>query len=443
MTMTSSAIPSEVEQPSEPPRGRGGEVRKVAVASFVGTTIEYYDFFIFGTAAALVFPKLFFPEANAFLATLLAFASFGVGFFARPVGGALFGHYGDRIGRKRMLVLSLVIMGTATTLIGLLPTYATLGSFAAVLLVTLRFLQGIAVGGEWGGAVLMAVEHSPPGRRGFYGSFPPAGAPVGTVLATGVFLLVAQLPEADFVSWGWRIPFLASALLVVVGLFVRLSVTESPSFRKLTERQQHARVPLVEVFRSHTRGVLLVAGAFLVQSAVAYIYVAYLATYATSTAGASRSSILTVIMLSGVVCAIVLVASAVASDRLGRKPVYLTGIVLMGVLVYPSIALIDTGLFWPMLLGHILVFGIGQAMSAGPSGAMFAEVFPARIRYSGISIGYQLASVGGAALAPIIAALLLKATGSGYAIAGYISALAVISLIAVLCMSESHRTALD
>jgi len=340
-------------------------------------------------------------------------------------------------------VLSLVIMGTATTLIGLLPTYATLGSFAAVLLVTLRFLQGIAVGGEWGGAVLMAVEHSPPGRRGFYGSFPPAGAPVGTGLATGVFLLVAQLPEADFVSWGWRIPFLASALLVVVGLFVRLSVTESPSFRKLTERQQHARVPLVEVFRSHTRGVLLVAGAFLVQSAVAYIYVAYLATYATSTAGASRSSILTVIMLSGVVCAIVLVASAVASDRLGRKPVYLTGIVLMGVLVYPSIALIDTGLFWPMLLGHILVFGIGQAMSAGPSGAMFAEVFPARIRYSGISIGYQLASVGGAALAPIIAALLLKATGSGYAIAGYISALAVISLIAVLCMSETHRTALD
>ena len=415
----------------------------MAAASFVGTTIEFYDFFIYGTAAALVFPRLFFPMSGALSGTLLSFATFGVGFVARPLGGVLFGHYGDRIGRKKMLVLSLIVMGAATTLVGLLPTYATLGSFAAILLVTLRFLQGVAVGGEWGGAVLMAVEHSPSGRRGFYGSFPQLGAPVGTVLATGSFLLVALLPGPDFLAWGWRLPFLASVILLGVGLFIRLSVAESPLFQQLAAQQRHARIPVVEVIRGHRRGVLLVAGAFLVQSAVAYIYVAYLATYATTVAGASRTAILTVIILSGVVMAVAMLVSAVCSDRFGRKPVYLTGVVAMGVLVFPSIALVNTGSFWPMLLGHVLVFGLAQGIASGPSGAMFAEAFPTRVRYSGISVGYQLASVGGAALAPIIAALLLEATGSGYAIAGYLSALAVLSLIAVTRMRESSHATLD
>jgi metabolite-proton symporter len=412
-------------------------ISKVAGACLIGTTIEFYDFFIYGTAAALVFPKLFFPEASPFIGTLLAFAAFGVGFVARPLGGVIFGHFGDRIGRKKMLVVSLMIMGLATVLIGALPTYATAGALAPTLLVLLRLAQGIAVGGEWGGAVLMAVEHAPPNRRGFYGSWPQAGAPLGTLLATGAFFLVSLLPDDDFLAWGWRIPFLASIVLIVAGLFIRMKVTESPAFQAVHEQHAEPRRPIVEVLRDHPRAVLLVAGAFLVQSTVSYVFIAYLASYGTANVGASRTSVLAVIMLSAVVSTILHIAFGGLSDRVGRKPLYVAGVVAMGVLIFPAFALFNTGNFGLMLVAHVLMFGIALSLAGGPTPAMFSEMFSSRIRYTGASVGYQLAGLFGAALSPIIAASLYESFGTAYAIAAYVAAMAVISLIAVLLIPES------
>jgi metabolite-proton symporter len=413
-------------------------IRKVAAACLAGTTIEFYDFFIYGTAAALVFPKVFFPEASPFIGTLLAFASFGVGFVARPIGGAVFGHFGDRVGRKKMLVISLMIMGLSTVAIGVLPTYATAGMLAPTLLVLLRLVQGVAVGGEWGGAVLMAVEHSSPGKRGFYGSFPQAGAPLGTFLATGAFFLVSLLPGDAFLSYGWRIPFLASAILIAVGLIVRLRVTESPAFQIVQAKKSESRTPLVEVFRNNPKQVFLVAGAFLVQSTVAYIFISYIATYGTAVVGVSRPTVLGVILLSAIVSTVLHIAAGAASDRYGRKPIYLAGVVAMGVLAFPTFALFNTGNFALMLVAHILIFGIALSLAGGPTAAMFSEMFGTRVRYSGASVGYQLAGVFGAALSPIVATALFEATKSGYAIATYVAAMAVISLVAVLLIPESR-----
>jgi len=420
-----------------------GEARKVAFASFVGTSIEYYDFFIYGAAAALIFPAVFFPEYSPFIGTLLAFASFGVGFVARPVGAVVFGHFGDRIGRKKMLVVTLMLMGVSTTLVGVLPTYASIGTLAPLLLVALRFVQGFAVGGEWGGAVLMSVEHAPNNRRGLYGALAPAGAPVGTVLSTGAFLLVTLLPRDDFMAWGWRLPFLASAVLVLVGLFVRLSVSESPLFQELVEKQKRSKLPMAEVLRDHFGRVLLVAGAQLALGAVAYIYVAYLPNYATSTVGVSPSTILTVVVISGVVCTVVLASSGALSDRFGRKPMIRLGLVGIAVTMLPSFALINTGSFWLMLFGHALVFGVFFAIAAGPIGALYAEAFRTKVRYTGISLAYTISQVLGGGLAPIVAAILLNSTGSGYSIALYMVALSLISLVSLFFLEETQNKTID
>jgi MFS transporter, MHS family, shikimate and dehydroshikimate transport protein len=423
-------------------RGQISAIRQVASASLIGTTIEWYDFFIYGTAAALVFPALFFPEFSETAGTLAAFATFGVGFFARPVGGIIFGHFGDRVGRKTMLVLTLTMMGIATVLIGLLPTYEAIGVAAPLLLVVLRFVQGLGVGGEWGGAVLMAVEHSPPERRGYYGSWPQMGVPAGLILSNLIFLAVAGLPEEQFLAWGWRIPFLLSIVLVAVGLFIRLRIMESPAFSRVKETQTEARMPIGDVVRTYPMQVLLAAGAFIVINAYFYILVSYLINYATAEAGMSNSAIITVILISSVVSFFAMPLFAALSDRTGRRPVYLTGVVGMGISAFLLFWATDTASFWLVLPAHI--FGLGAlSMSYGPQAAFYAEMFGTRVRYSGISLGYQGGSIFGGALAPIIATSLFAATGTSTSIAMYIAALAVLSFVCAFVATETYQVDIE
>lgn len=405
--------------------------RRVAIASFIGTTVEFYDFLIYGTAAALVFPKLFFPSASPAAGVLLSFATFGVGFFARPLGGVVFGHFGDRFGRRRMLVYSLLGMGVSTVLIGLLPTYAQIGLAAPVLLAVLRLAQGFCVGGEWGGATLMAVEHATARRRGFYGAFPQMGAPAGTALATLAFFLAAQLPDEDFLAWGWRIPFLVSAILIVIGLIVRLTVTESPDFAALQRRAAVIRTPIVAAVRRHWREILLVAGAYLSQGIFAYICVAYLVSYATTAIGLPREWALLGVFVGAVVAVLTYPLFGALSDRFGRKPLYLIGVVAMGLAVVPGFALINTGRPVLFVLALVLVFGLAMAPAAGVTGALFSMTFDADVRYSSVSIGYTLSQVVGSAFAPTIATALYAAFGTSTAIAAYLIGASVISAVAV------------
>ncbi|MGV0687643.1 MFS transporter [Mycolicibacterium thermoresistibile] len=405
--------------------------RRVAVASFIGTTVEFYDFLIYGTAAALVFPKLFFPTASPASGVLLSFATFGVGFFARPLGGIVFGHFGDRLGRKRMLVYSLVGMGVATVLIGLLPTYAQIGMAAPVLLTLLRLAQGFAMGGEWGGATLMAVEHASADRKGFYGAFPQMGAPAGTATATLAFFAVSRLPDGQFLSWGWRLPFLLSAVLIGIGLAVRLTLTESPDFAAVQARSAVHRMPIAEAFRRHRRQILLVAGAYLSQGVFAYICVAYLVSYGTSVAGIDRTATLFGVSVAAVLAVVMYPLFGSLSDTFGRKPLFLAGVIAMGVSIGPAFALIDTGRPALFLVALVLVFGLAMAPAAGVTGALFAMTFDADVRYSGVSIGYTLSQVLGSAFAPTIAAALYAATESSGAIVAYLIGVSVISAVSV------------
>ncbi|TBM58617.1 MFS transporter [Mycolicibacterium smegmatis] len=402
---------------------------RVAVASFIGTTVEFYDFLIYGTAAALVFPKLFFPQASPAAGILLSFATFGVGFIARPLGGIVFGHFGDRIGRKRMLVYSLVGMGVSTVLIGLLPSYAQIGLAAPVLLTVLRLCQGFAVGGEWGGATLMAVEHASADRRGFYGAFPQMGAPAGTASATLAFFLASQLPDAQFLAWGWRLPFLFSAALIVIGLVIRLKLTESPEFAAVVQNSAVRRMPIVEAFRRHWRQIVLVAGAYLSQGVFAYICVAYLVSYATTAAGIDRTAALFGVFVAALVAVAAYPAFGAWSDVVGRKRLFLVGVALMAASVFPVFALIDTGSALLFGVALVLVFGLAMAPAAGVTGALFSLAFDADVRYSGVSIGYTLSQVLGSAFAPTIAAALYAAAQSSDSIAWYLVAVSAISVV--------------
>ncbi|KUI27008.1 MFS transporter [Mycobacterium sp. IS-1742] len=412
---------------------------RVASASFIGTTVEYYDFLIYGTAAALVFPKLFFPAVSPATGLLLSFATFGVGFVARPLGGIVFGHYGDRVGRKRMLVYSLLIMGVATVLMGALPTYPQIGVAAPILLTLLRLAQGFAVGGEWGGATLMAVEHASPARKGLYGAFPQMGAPAGTATATLAFYAVSLLPDEQFLSWGWRVPFLASAVLIVIGLVIRLSLAESPDFAAVQARSAVLRLPIAVAFRRHWRQILLVAGAYLSQGVFAYICVAYLVSYATTAAGIDRAQALLGVCVAAVVAVVMYPVFGRVSDAVGRKPVFLAGVVAMGLSVLPVFALINTGRPGLFLLALVLVFGLAMAPAAGVTGSLFSLAFDADVRYSGVSLGYTLSAVIGSAFAPTIATALYAATRSSDAIAAYMIAVSVISAVSVSLMPGPWR----
>lgn len=392
-----------MSSPSAAPPAAPNNLKRIVAASLIGTTIEWYDFFLYGSAAALVFNKLFFPESDPLVGTLLSFLTYAVGFAARPIGALVFGHYGDRLGRKKLLVLSLLMMGGATFAIGLLPTHATVGSMAPIMLTVLRLVQGFALGGEWGGAVLLVSEHGDARRRGFWASWPQTGAPAGQLLATGVLaLLTAVLSESSFGAWGWRIPFLLSGVLVIVGLWIRLSVDESPVFKEALKRAEERkadapaeRMPLVAVLKHHWRDVLVAMGARMAENISYYVITAFILVYATTSAGVSKQTALNAVLIASALHFAVIPAWGALSDRWGRRPVYLIGAVGVGLWMFPFFALIDTGGFGALLLAVTVGLVMHGAMYA-PQAAFFSEMFATRMRYSGASIGAQFASVAAA-----------------------------------------------
>ena len=426
-------------------QGTTQSLRQVALASFIGTTIEWYDFFLYGTAAALVFDKLFFPSVSPTIGTLAAFATFGVGFAARPVGGIVFGHFGDRVGRKSMLVISLLIMGLATAAIGILPTYASIGIAAPIALVVLRLAQGLGVGGEWGGAVLMSVEHAPKGKRGLYGSFPQMGVPAGLLLSTLVFAFMqSATTEAAFLSWGWRIPFLFSILLVGVGLFIRMRIMESPAFQQVKDTGTEAPKPIVDVIKTQPRDVLIAMGMRIAENGVFYIFTVFVLAYAEDTLKLGKSTMLTGVAIAAAVGLFTVPLWGSLSDRFGRKPLYMAGAVFSTLFAFPFFMLVDTKETVLVWLAIVLGVNVGHDLMYGPQAAYYSEMFGTRVRYSGASLGYQLASVLSGGFAPLIAAALLAANNDDPTlVALYMIAVSLITLVATLAAPETYRDEID
>ncbi|WP_051791181.1 MFS transporter [Amycolatopsis jejuensis] len=416
------------------------ETRRVLVSSFVGTMIEWYDFFLYGSAAALVFGPQFFPKLSPTAGVLASLATFAVGFVARPLGGVVMAHYGDRLGRKSSLVASLVMMGTATVLIGLLPPYSAIGVAAPILLTLLRFVQGIGIGGEWGGAALMAVEHAPKRKRGLYGSAPQMGVPAGLILATFAFLgTTAATSPQQFASWAWRIPFVASSLLIVVALAIRLKVAESPLF--VHSRQQgelQGRAPIREILRKHKRTVAIAAGSFIANNAVGYLFMVYTLSYGTSVLKVSRQSMLAAVLVGAVVWLAMIPLCALLSDRYGRRRLYLVGATAMLVWSTVYFLLIDSRN--PVLIVVAVgLMALGLAATYAPQSALFAELFPTNVRYTGSSLAYQAGAILGGGPASLVATALHGATGSSWPVMAYMSGLCLVSLLCVLLLRETRH----
>jgi metabolite-proton symporter len=437
-----TASPAATQTQDHAPADRG--VARAVASSFVGTAIEWYDFFIYGTAAALVLGPQFFPGGSDLAGTLAAFATLAVGFIARPIGGVVMGHFGDRTGRKSMLVTSLLTMGAATVGIGLLPNYAAIGVWAPILLVLLRFLQGIGVGGEWGGAVLMATEHAPKGKRGLYGAAPQMGVPAGVILANVVFLLCTQLMSNDqFTAWGWRVPFLLSSTLIAAALWIRLGVMESPAFQAVEKEDRITRIPIVSVLKDSWRTVLLAGGTFIATNGIAYVFMVFVLAYGTKELGYSKGTMLALLIASCPVWMAGMGISAHLSDRVGRRRVYVTSTVALLVVSAGFFSLIDTASI-PLMLAAMLLLAFVLGATVGPQSALFAELFPAHVRYSGASLGYQVGAILGGGIAPFIATWLYASFGTTTAITAYFVAVSVVSLVCtVVLLRRPHEAEPD
>ncbi|MET8074743.1 MFS transporter [Streptomyces sp. NPDC005303] len=426
--------------PSPTASERTRQLRRVALSGLLGTAVEFYDFLVYGTVAALVFGELFFPGADPAVGTIAAFGTFAAGYVARPIGGIVFGHFGDRLGRKNMLLLTMGLMGGASFLIGLLPTYDTIGVWAPVLLITLRVVQGIAIGGEWGGATLMVVEHAGEKRRGLWSSFTQMGAPLGSLISAAVVALVSTLPKDQFAAWGWRVPFLVSVLLLGVGLFVRLKVVESPLFAAVKKDRAESRLPVLDVLR-RPKPVLLACcvgiGAFTAQS----LLTSYLIAYATGI-GYPRPQVLTALTVSAAVALVVLPCASALSDRIGRRPVVLTGAILSAATAFPVLALIDSRSSGALILAVVIGHGISQSLMYGPLGALFSEMFGTKVRYTGASLGYQGATLVGAGFSPMIAGSLVASSGNGTPVALLLCGGSLITALTVWFVRETSRTSL-
>jgi MFS transporter, MHS family, shikimate and dehydroshikimate transport protein len=418
--------------------------RRAAIAGLVGTTIEWYDFYLYATAAALVFGPLFFTSVNPSAGVLASFATYAAGFGARPVGALVAGHLGDRIGRRSMLVASLLLMGVATAAIGALPTYPKVGLLAPVLLVVLRLLQGLAVGAEWGGAVLMSVEHSANRRRGLFGSFPQIGSPAGMLLASGIFAVVrGSMDKATFLDWGWRVPFLLSLLLVAVGLAIRLSLRDAPVYQEARDRNEVARRPLLEVASTHRRNLWLTIGMRMSQNALYVLCTTFALTYLTQGRTADPGAGLTAVIIASAIGLVSTPAWAVLSDRIGRRPVYLWGAIGSAVASLGFFLLLDTGSTVLIVLAMVITVNVFHDAMYGPQAAWFTELFPTGVRYSGASIGYQFGSVLSGGTAPLIAAaLLIVGGGRPWLIWAYFLVLSALTIASTLLAPETFRTSI-
>ncbi|MAI54750.1 MAG: MFS transporter [Gammaproteobacteria bacterium TMED95] len=423
-------------------------MRRVALTSLSGTSIEWYDFFLYGTAAAVIFPQAFFPEDMPTMVVLIAsFSTFAVGFLARPLGGVIFGHFGDRVGRKRTLVIALMMMGVATTLIGFLPTYASIGVLAPLLLVLLRFVQGLAIGGQWGGAMLLVTESAPKEKRGWYGAYAQAGAPVGVILANLAFLGVsASMSEEAFLDWGWRLPFIASFVLILISMYVQLKLEDTPAFKALAESskaqtpetRKPEKSPVIQVIKQYPKQILLAAGAFLSIQVTFYILIAFVVAYGVNspTVTLSRDVMLTAVLIAAAIMVPTQFYFSGLSDRLGRKRVYQWGAVLTGLWGFALFPLIDTGSAEAIVLAVSLGL-VFLGMQYGPQAAFFTELFSTEVRYSGASLGYQLGAIVGGALAPTIAVLLWNQYGIFF-VSLYIATAAVLTLLSLSMLTETQ-----
>jgi len=423
-------------------------MRKVALTALAGTSIEWYDFFLYGAAAALIFPTAFFGEVPETTALILSLLTFAAGFIARPIGGIIFGHFGDRVGRKKTLIAALMLMGISSTLIGLLPTYAMIGVTAPILLTLLRFAQGLAIGGQWGGAMLLVTESAPPNQRGYYGAFAQAGAPIGVILANLALIVTSALVSEEFFNtWGWRIPFLASAVLILISMYIQLNLEDTKAFKALatdSDNSSNEKVkssPVVEAIRRYPKRIMLAAGAFLSVQVTFYILIAFMLAYGVSSANMERDDMLTAVLIGCAIMVPLQFMFSSYSDRNGRKGIFMLGAILSGIWAFAIFPLVDTGNFWLIVLA--LTFGlIFLAMMYGPQAAFFTELFSTEVRYSGATLGYQFGAIVGGAFAPTIAVKLWTDFDIVW-VSAYIAFASMLTLISVMLLTETYKSNLD